>query len=204
MSTLSVPVTTMTHLDGIYVRTNEDELYFIAAQYDDDPINPHDDYGTIELVTTNNRYFCGDITCSNPCDELEARRSLGQEFVAMPLYLYAHSGVSISIAPYGDPWDSGQVGYAVCSKENAIAMLGTEEDWRENAANIIRSEVSDYDTYLTGPNYVYELYQYDTNSDSWDMTENVSGFHSDNENEMFSAFFSSENAVIISEEEIEG
>ena len=204
MSTLHVPVTTMTTLDGVYVRTKEDELYFITAQYDDNPVNPHEEYGSIELVTNRNRYFSGDIVCSDPRNELEARKSIGQEFVALPLYMYAHSGVAISVSPYSDSWDSGQIGYAVCTKENAVEMFGTDKNWRNNAAKIIRNEIQEYDSYLTGPNYVYELYQYDADADSWEMTDSISGYHSDDEDEMFEAFFNSGVAEIIQEEEASG
>ena len=127
MSALTIEVKTTQTMDGIYVLTKDEELYFVTASYDTDPVNPHEDYGTIELVTTKNRYFWGDITCDDPRTELDSRREIGQEFAALPLFLYAHSGISISVTPYHDQWDSGQVGYAICTKQNVIDQFGTEK-----------------------------------------------------------------------------
>ena len=78
MSTLTIEVKTTQTMDGIYVLTKDEELYFITASYDTDPVNPHEEYGTIELVTTKNRYFWGDITCDDPRTELDSRREIGQ------------------------------------------------------------------------------------------------------------------------------
>jgi len=141
---------------------------FVTASYDTDPINPHEEYGTIELVTTKNRYFWGDITCDDPRTELDSRREIGQEFVALPLFLYAHSGISISVLPYHDQWDSGQIGYAICTKQNVIDQFGTDENWQQTAQKLIRDEIRAYDDYLTGPSYVYDVYVYDTDTGSWE------------------------------------
>ncbi len=48
----------------------------------------------------------------------------------LPLWLYDHSGITIScgerVYPYNDRWDSGQVGWIFVSKDKIMAEVGTE------------------------------------------------------------------------------
>ena len=41
--------------------------------------------------------------------------------VILPLYLYDHSGITISTTPFGDPWDSGRVGFIYMTREEMLA-----------------------------------------------------------------------------------
>lgn len=202
MSTLTIDVKTTVEMQGIYVRTKEGDLYFVTARDDPDPINPHDDCGVVELVTTNNRYFSGDIITSDPENELHVRDSLNQDYVALPLYLLAHGDSSISTRPFSDPWDSGQIGYAICTKENVVSTYGTDKNWQENGRNLIRQEIDTYDHYLHGEAFVYDVYEYDPVTNSWEYSDDCSGFYSDDEEDMFSAFFRHEDATIISQYEL--
>jgi hypothetical protein len=77
--------------------------------------------------------------------------------IRLPLYLYDHSGISISTGSFSCPWDSGQVGFIYCSKEHARKEWGekynpgiTEEEIWEKAEACLRGEVKTYDDYLTG------------------------------------------------------
>ena len=200
MSILITEVKTTVKMQGIYVRTKKGDLYFVTARDDPDPINPHDDFGVIELVTTNNRYFSGDIITSDPENELHIRDSLNQDYVALPLYLLAHGDSSISTRPFNDPWDSGQIGYAICTKENVVSTYGTDKNWQENGRKLIRQDIDTYDHYLRGETFVYDVYEYDPVTNSWEYFDGCSGFYSDDEEEMFEAFFRSSRAEIIPEE----
>ena len=202
MSILITEVKTTVKMQGIYVRTKKGDLYFVTARDDPDPINPHDDCGVIELVTTNNRYFSGDIITSDPENELHVCDSLNQDYVALPLYLLAHGDSSISTRPFNDPWDSGQIGYAICTKENVVSTYGTDKNWQENGRKLIRQEIDTYDRYLRGETFVYDVYEYDPITNSWGYSDDCSGFYSDDDEDMFNAFFRHEDATIISQHEL--
>ena len=77
---------------------------------------------------------------------------IDREYVILPLYLYDHSGITISCSAFSCPWDSGQIGYIYCksNKENLSA---------EHIERILRAEVSEYDLYLSGQCYGYTLYK---------------------------------------------
>ena len=76
-----------------------------------------------------------------------------KNFVLLPLYLYDHSGITMSTGPFSCPWDSGQVGWIYCSRERAIKEWGNKaftKAVKEKARKCLRGEVEEYDMYLTG------------------------------------------------------
>ena len=96
---------------------------------------------------------------------------LDKYFVILPLYLFDHSGITMRCRPFSCPWDSGQVGYLVCSLEDARKnfMLDQGADWntcvpwdstggevkttkslREATVAVLEAEVELYDQYLRG------------------------------------------------------
>jgi hypothetical protein len=80
--------------------------------------------------------------------------------VILPLYLYDHSGITISTSPFGCNWDSGQVGWIIVSKENVRKEFGVKRITKEiieKVTNILEGEVKTYDQYLTGDVYGYRV-----------------------------------------------
>lgn len=94
--------------------------------------------------------------------------SLGPGLV-LPLYLYDHSGLTISTGAFSCPWDSGQVGWIHCSFEKASSELLSHplknprrsKILREKMLDCIDAEVETYDQYLHGDVYGYELQSLD-------------------------------------------
>ena len=116
-------------------------------------------------------YYVEDLTIPQ-CQSL-----LYPYLVSLPLWLYDHSGITIScgdrVYPYNDRWDSGLVGWIVYARQ---AEDG--EDWREKAFARMRAEVEEYDHYLTGEVYGFTLYENGEGTDTiWsyygsDLTQN--------------------------------
>lgn len=89
--------------------------------------------------------------------------------VILPLYLYDHSGITISTAPFGCPWDSGQVGYIYASLDDMRREFSCKRvtaKHRAQAEKQLRQEVETYDQYLTGDVYGYVVT--DENGDETD------------------------------------
>ena len=105
---------------------------------------------------------------------------LAESNVIVPLYLYDHSGISISAAPFAGravhaEWDSGQVGWAHIPKEAVIAAYGAWDDsTKEQARETLCAEVREYDAYLSGECYSYEIIDTDYYRNSEEAIE--SGF----------------------------
>lgn len=82
---------------------------------------------------------------------------------ALPLWLYDHSGISIScgkrVGQFADRWDSSGIGWIYISKEDAISKLNAnEDDWRSVANEDLKRQVEMYDMYLRGDVWGYCLY----------------------------------------------
>lgn len=82
----------------------------------------------------------------------------------LPLYLYDHSGITISCGdqacPYNDKWDAGQIGWIIVAKDDIENASGKDEkNWRKKAGACMKEEVRCYDDYLTGNVWYYILYR---------------------------------------------
>lgn len=92
-------------------------------------------------------------------DELAEYLNEVGEHVAMPLYIYEHSGICIHTYR-ASRWDTSFVGVAVVSKEKALDALNcTVENWEEKAREIINQEIEMLNQYLSGDVYMYVLEQ---------------------------------------------
>lgn len=67
-----------------------------------------------------------------------------------PLYMYDHSGLTISLKPFSCPWDSGQIGWVYIGKEKLAEEWGSGPDAMDKARACLKAEVETYDQYLTG------------------------------------------------------
>ena len=100
-----------------------------------------------ELEALLHRWWDGDDI---PREEVEVE--FDKHFVRLPLYLYDHSGITMSCAPFSCSWDSGQVGfiYAHRSKQHELGKGHTLEE-------VLKAEVEVYDQYLTGDVWCYRI-----------------------------------------------
>lgn len=88
-------------------------------------------------------------------------------FVMLPLYLYDHSGITMSSAPFSCPWDSGQVGWIYADCETVQKEYGeVTAETLEKARCVLSGEVETYDYYLTGQCYFFQLFEGETEVDS--------------------------------------
>lgn len=98
--------------------------------------------------------------------------------VIEPLYLYDHSGITISTEPFGCRWDSGQVGFVYITQENIDSyglVIGGEETWNDYLQRLslrLRNEVKIYDDYISG-----EVYHYMIEDEDGDVVDSCGGFY---------------------------
>lgn len=212
MSTLKMETTYVRDetYEGIYV-TDGEELYFVTAEQDKYPTSPREnDCNYCTICYIRNRYLGSskydddmDFTDSNDLnDYLTELKDRGTEFVSVPLYAYVHSGITISTGSFGNPWDSGCFGVAICTKEQVGDVYGYDIDWQQHAEDIIESEIETYNKFLTGEMYVYSTYFYCKETKKWTLEDISGGFYSNDEDEMFSSYFGN-NYRIIDESEVE-
>ncbi len=138
--------------------------YLIEIFPDNDPDNPRewDNLGT--MICFHGRYDLGekhgyDHNDYSGWEELEKTivedNNVG---VILPLYLYDHSGLSISTTPFSCVWDSGKIGFICVSKLKILDEFGGKivtKKLKEKVEGILKGEVETYNQYLQGDVYGY-------------------------------------------------
>ena len=136
----------------------------IRIEQDLDPESPRQWDNLGEIIAFHRRYNLGDkhdIDSGNfdGWDEMEdyLRRHYA---VVLPLYLYDHSALTISTRPFSCPWDSGQVGFIVSSRDKILAEYGGKRLTKktlELVEQVLEGEIRTYDQYLTGDVWGYVI-----------------------------------------------
>ena len=150
---------------------------------DDDPPNPRewDNLGT--MACFHSRYNIGE---KHNFSQDELQELVEQDnVVSLPVYLMDHSGLSISTGPFGDPWDSGMIGYIFVTYEKLMREFSVTEVTPEivdKAVVNLQSEIKVKDQYLRGDVYGYKVF-----STEGEEVESCWGFYGDDavENGMY-------------------
>lgn len=102
---------------------------------------------------------CPEIKGLKDIDNIVNCGNAKNHIVCKPIYMYDHSGQTISLSPFGCPWDSGCCGYIFVFKDKILNDFerATEDNWRDIADEIIQSEIDIYDDYIRGEVYGYCL-----------------------------------------------
>lgn len=152
------------------------------AATDSNPINPRENCDYLgKMICLHRRYNLGDDHDykhgdANGWFELLdlIEKTEGKILVSMPLYLFDHSGITMSTskgrfqACDSAGWDWGQVGWIIAltkdvRKEFMVKKISKELE--QKVTEILKSEVEEYNNYLTGEVYGIIEEKYDENFD---------------------------------------
>jgi hypothetical protein len=131
----------------------------VEVMHDELIENPRHEYDHVgKMVCWHRRYNLGDEQPKEDPREYYEREIKPHEEggVVLPLYLYDHSGITMRTEDFGDPWDSGQVGWVYCTAQQV------EEEWNgdeELAEVYLKGEVEEYDQYLRGDVYCVIIFK---------------------------------------------
>lgn len=174
------------------------KIFKLKIETDDNPWNPREDCDNLCTITSGCGYWgIGDECLSK--DELAQwrttmnERALRGEVWWAPVYMYDHSGQTISLTDFNDRWDSGICGFIWVEKQKVFTWYpaATETNWKEFAQSAAETEIKLYDQYIQGDVYVYTLYvaeetEHRRLSDNkawttteWEFYESVGGFYGD-------------------------
>lgn len=154
----------------------EDRGFTIWREIDDFPIDLDEirEGSMFTMYCTHRRYDLGDVQIKSREDFLERitgmysdevsieamEREADRVTLVLPLYLYDHSGLSMSTGAFSCPWDSGQVGWIVANKERVKREMGWDRLSRkriEKVLDMMIGEVKTYDAVLRGEVYCYGI-----------------------------------------------
>ena len=178
-----------------------DETKFrVRLERDSDPMSPRDWENVGTMACWHSRYNLGDEQPTwqadvwlrdlaaehvkaydvNLISDENIQRILDKHFLILPLYLFDHSGISISCAPFSCPWDSGQVGYIYCTKEEGLHECRSEE----TALKCLETEVETYDQYLRGDIWGFIVEKWvgcaECGRGEWEEVDSCWGFYGTN------------------------
>ncbi len=138
---------------------------------DDNPTNPRTDFDNLgTMVCFHNRMTLGDTDhgFSSPDDFMDYWRENKKDIpVILPIFAYEHGGITISTGrgyPFNDMFDSGQVGYIFVTRDTLKKEYSSKiitKKIKEKAARVLQGEIEEYDQYLTGDVYGYQLFRLD-------------------------------------------
>ena len=160
----------------------ENEKYKLEIFDDLNPCSPRefDNLGT--MVCFHRRYNLGDETELKSSDfssweELENYLYKEENaLIAIPVFMYDHSGLWINTTGFSCPWDSGQVGYIYISKEKVrreYSCKRISKKLKEMMREILCSEVDLYNDYLSGNVYGFTL----TDKENAEEIDSSCGFY---------------------------
>ena len=158
----------------------------LEIKQDNNPENPRewDNLGT--MICFHRRYSLGDKHDYNT-QEYDGWKEMEEAIIEnenvhtiLPLYLYDHSGITISTTPFSCHWDSGKIGFIYVSKDKVLRE-GIDETKIEE---YLKNEVETYDKYLTGDVWGYDVYRIETCDKGHDhrtLVESCYGFYDEDE-----------------------
>ena len=165
--------------------------YTICTFYDYEPSNPRewDNLGT--MICFNKRYNLGDKHSYDQndydsWDEMKGEIEKSEDtFLILPLYIYDHSGITISTKPFSCRWDSGQIGFVFVSKKKVLEEYNNlDDETLEKVTNVLEGEVKEYDKYLCGEVYGFVVYKTEKCSlghEHVNVVETCGGFYDEDE-----------------------
>ena len=160
----------------------ENEKYKLEIFDDLNPCSPRefDNLGT--MVCFHRRYNLEDETELKSSDfssweELENYLYKEEDaLIAIPVYMYDHSGLWINTTGFSCPWDSGQIGYIYISKEKVRSEYSCKrisKKLKEMIREMLCSEVDLYNDYLCGNVYGFTL----TDKENAEEIDSSCGFY---------------------------
>jgi hypothetical protein len=159
------------------VRTKD---FVVSVQYDEHADNPrHWGSALGNMVCWHSKYNLGD---KHDFQEPQDFDLTTDNNVMLPLYLYDHSGITMSTSTFGCRWDSGQVGWYHVSHADIEKEYGAFNDETiKKAEERLIDEVKLYDLYLTGEVFGYtiqrKVYDAETNEMKLQHEDSCWGFY---------------------------
>lgn len=162
----------------------------VKVCFDPDPLNPREEYDNItDIVHWHNRYDFGSKIDSMTSEELiEEHKDNDPILAILPLYLYDHSGISLSVGG-SCSFGSGQVGWIYITESKA-KLMGCENFTPEQLEQAIRDDIKTYDDYLTG-----QVFGFMVEGENGEVLESCWGFIGNSEDCMLEGKLAAESCI---------
>lgn len=122
------------------------------------------------------KHFDIDKVCENGRPGVFSKSFL-KEYIALNIYLYDHSGQTISSGPFSCGWDSGWFGMVAVDIEKVKKEYGWKvltQSRRRKIEGYLQGEIDTYDQYLRGDVYGFQV---TTAEDDTDILDSCWGYY---------------------------
>jgi len=133
----------------------------IEIKYDDSPESPREWDNLCIIHIAHRKYNFGDENYNNRESIEEAEQeAVANGDMVLPLYMYEHGGITISLSPFSCPWDSFQVGFVQIPRKKVIEEFSNSgknftPKLKKRALEVAKGEVKTLDSYVRGEVYGY-------------------------------------------------
>jgi len=160
--------------------------FTIKIHYDNDAQSPREEFDNLGTMYTSHRRYQPEEDFNKHFDEEEVfdgqfgifNKTFLRDYIALPIYLYDHSGQTVNTTGFSCRWDTSRFGIIAVS----IADAKKEYGWkvitskrRQKIESYLDGEIETYDDYLRGSVYGFSIEDEEENE-----VENVWGFYGDN------------------------
>lgn len=175
----------------------------ITIRQDNDGENPLDWNTSIKVAYSSSRYILGNEEVSDLAEHIMDLLDYGDEYrnrmydkygdtkdlfdvlldrlnkkgyVALPVYAYIHSGVTVSTNPFGCRWDSGLSGMIYAKRTDYIKDFGTKKNVKNSVIEgHLKGELETFDTWLRGEVYYFSI----EDAETGEILDSCGGFYGD-------------------------
>lgn len=146
------------------IESIEYKNYLINVYQDTDCESPRDSCDFTSHFWNNSRRYTFDSRRESSIEDIVDEKGLSKDFIDshifVKVYIYSHSGESISTSSFGDPWDSGMFGILAEDKDEIRKEFGVKRISKKLHQMIIdrlEREVEEVNQWLQGECYGYEI-----------------------------------------------
>lgn len=157
---------------------NTERSYHLHIEQDEYADDPRSWDNVTTMACTHRRYRLGDDDTgynagdyNSWADMREVIEADNDVLIIKPLYLYDHSGITISTSPFSCGWDSGQIGWVYITRDQWQSIMQSDPT-PEKLDSVLEAEVKTYDQYLTG-----DVYHFTLEDDIGNDIDSCSGFY---------------------------
>lgn len=137
--------------DQNLIETIEYKDFTIKIHYDECPQSPREDDNLGTIYAFHRRYNLGDKHDLEVEDVQKLYES--KDHISLPVYMYEHGGVKLNTSGFSCPWDSGQVGIVIASKQRIREDQQVKYITKkvlDQVYKIFDAEIEQYSQYLNG------------------------------------------------------
>ena len=140
---------------------SENKNFKLEIIQDKEPASPREWDNLGKMVCWHKRYNLGDkndFTIESFNQYIKENKCF-----VMPILIYEHSGISLSLSneyPFNDRWDAGQLGFIYVTYEDIkkeYKVKSISKKILEKVKTIFKSEIETYNKYLNGEVYAFIL-----------------------------------------------